>query len=238
MYPRDAADKNDLIAAADTALYFGKQAGEDRVVRADELPDEVRTLRGRLDELARAALRHPAEAGHVEELVEQAVRGESDEAGRSMLLGLAHLLESRVARPRGHGDRVGRLARQVALELDCDEATATAIELGARLHDVEQHGGSGIRLVDDIVDWGHAPGTDEARADADSLGDHVVAAAHAYDVLMAEEGSATGGRRDAVAAIRARTDLDPTVIAALERVVGGSTTRARRRQIDEVSGAA
>jgi hypothetical protein len=55
---------------------------------------------------------------------------------------------------------------------------------------------------------------------------------------MAEEGSATGGRRDAVAAIRARTDLDPTVIAALERVVGGSTTGARRRQIDEVSGAA
>ena len=238
MYPRDAADKNDLIAAADTALYFGKQAGEDRVVRADELPDEVRTLRGRLDELARAALRHPAEAGHVEELVEQAVRGESDEAGRSMLLGLAHLLESRDARTRGHGDRVGRLARQVALELDCDEATATAIELGARLHDVEQRGGGGIRLVDDVVDWGHAPGTDEARADADSLGDHVVAAAHAYDVLMAEEGSATGGRRDAVAAIRARTDLDPTVIAALERVVGGSTTGARRRQIDEVSGAA
>ena len=240
MYPDDAADKNDLIAAADTALYFGKQAGEDRVVRADELPAEVRTLRGRLDELARAALRHPSEAGHVEELVEQAVRGgETDDAGRSMLLGLAHMLETRDARTRGHGDRVGRLAHQVALELGCDEATATAIELGARLHDVERTSSlRGIHLVGDVVGWGHAPGHHEPIGGADTLGDHIVATAHAYDVLIAEEGTAPAGRRDAVAAIRARGDLESEVVDALERVVGGRSTDARRRTVDEVSGAA
>ena len=46
-------DKNDLIAAADIALYLGKQSGEDRVVRADEVPNEMRDLRSTLDRLAR-----------------------------------------------------------------------------------------------------------------------------------------------------------------------------------------
>jgi diguanylate cyclase (GGDEF)-like protein/excisionase family DNA binding protein len=249
MYPRDAADKNDLIAAADTALYYGKQAGEDRVVHVDELPAEVRTLRGRLDELARVALRHPTEAGHVEELVEQAVRGgDAVEGGedadasspRGMLLALARMLESRDARTRGHGDRVGRLAHQVALELGCDEATASSIELGARLHDMGRGDPlHGMRLVEDVVGWGHAPGREELGSDTDTVGDHIVAAAHAYDVLMAEDGSAQAGRRDAVNAIRERPDLSSEVVDALERVVGGrSSPEARRRHVDEVSGAA
>jgi diguanylate cyclase (GGDEF)-like protein len=244
MYPRDAADKNDLIAAADTALYFGKQAGEDQVVHVDELPAEVRTLRGRLDELARAALRHPGEAGHVEELVEQAVRGseggEGEGSPRGTLLALARLLESRDARTRGHGDRVGRLAYQIALELACDEATASAIELGARLHDMGRGDPlHGMRLVDDVVGWGHAPGREELGTPADTLGDHIVAAAHAYDVLMAEDGTAQAGRRDAVNTIRDRPDLSRDVVEALERVVGGrSAPEAHRRHVDGVSGAA
>jgi diguanylate cyclase (GGDEF)-like protein len=65
-FPADAADKNDLIAAADTALYFGKQSGEDRVVRADEVPRDIHDLRSTLDGLARAALRHPDEHGTVD----------------------------------------------------------------------------------------------------------------------------------------------------------------------------
>lgn len=65
-----------------------------------------------------------------------------------------------------------------------------------------------------------------------------MATAHAYDVLIAEEGTAPAGRRDAVAAIRARGDLEPEVVDALERVVGGRSTDARRRTVDEVSGAA
>ena len=71
-YPDDAVDKNDLIAAADIALYLGKQSGEDRVVRADEVPNEMRDLRSTLDRLARAALLHPDDAPTVDSLVEQA----------------------------------------------------------------------------------------------------------------------------------------------------------------------
>ena len=67
-YPQDAVDKNDLIAAADIALYLGKQSGEDRVVRADEVPSEMRDLRSTLDRLARAALLHPDDAPTVDSL--------------------------------------------------------------------------------------------------------------------------------------------------------------------------
>ena len=57
--PGDAHDRAGLIAAADTALYYGKRAGEDRVVRADQLTADVGDLRGTLEELAsrRAARR-------------------------------------------------------------------------------------------------------------------------------------------------------------------------------------
>ena len=57
--PGDAADKNALIAAADTALYLGKQSGGDRVIAASDVPSEMRDLRGTLDQLARAALHAP-----------------------------------------------------------------------------------------------------------------------------------------------------------------------------------
>ncbi|MEO8511060.1 MAG: hypothetical protein ABI534_07425, partial [Chloroflexota bacterium] len=127
-----------------------------------------------------------------------------------------------------------------ALELNCDAATASAIELGARLHDMGRGDPlHGMRLVDDVVGWGHAPGSEELGTAADTLGDHIVAAAHAYDVLMAEDGSAPAGRRDAVDAIRQRPDLASEVVEALERVVGGhATPEAHRRHVDEVSGAA
>jgi diguanylate cyclase (GGDEF)-like protein len=67
--PGDATDRAGLIAAADTALYYGKRAGENRVVRADRLTADVGDLRGTLEELASAALRDPDDEHAVEHLV-------------------------------------------------------------------------------------------------------------------------------------------------------------------------
>ncbi|MDQ2688976.1 MAG: GAF domain-containing protein, partial [Chloroflexota bacterium] len=69
-FPGDADDRAGLIAAADTALYYGKRAGEDRVVRADRLTPDVGDLRGTLEELAAAALRDGDDEHAVEHLVE------------------------------------------------------------------------------------------------------------------------------------------------------------------------
>ena len=72
--PGDATDRAGLIAAADTALYYGKRAGEDRVVRADRLTADVGDLRGTLEELAAAALRDGDDEHAVEHLVERATQ--------------------------------------------------------------------------------------------------------------------------------------------------------------------
>ncbi|HET7520039.1 MAG TPA: GAF domain-containing protein, partial [Candidatus Limnocylindria bacterium] len=144
-YPRDATDKNDLIAAADTALYLGKQSPDDHVVRADQVPPEMRALRSTLDQLARAALLHPDDGASVDSLVEQAARlthaGEASEGSvREALLAVARSLDALDPASIGHGDRVGRLSRLVAEKLGCDAGAASAVELAARLHGLEAIG--------------------------------------------------------------------------------------------------
>ena len=141
--PADAPDKNGLIAAADTALYYGKRAGEDRLVLAREVPREMHDLRGTLDELARAALLHPDDAPTVDSLVEQAAllchaTEHGQDTVRGALLGVARSLDALDPVAIGHGERVGRLAGLVARKLGCDEGAAETVELAARLQGLEE----------------------------------------------------------------------------------------------------
>ncbi|HEX5578304.1 MAG TPA: GAF domain-containing protein, partial [Candidatus Limnocylindria bacterium] len=158
-YPGDAADKNDLIAAADIALYLGKQSGEDRVVRADQVPNEMRDLRGTLDRLARAALLHPDDAPTVDSLVEQAtLLSHATEHGqdtvRDALLGVARSLDALDPAAIGHGERVGRLAGLVARKLGCDEGAADTVELAARLQSLEGVGADELEPIPSLREVG------------------------------------------------------------------------------------
>jgi diguanylate cyclase (GGDEF)-like protein/excisionase family DNA binding protein len=237
-YPHDAADKNDLIAAADTALYLGKQSGEDRVVRADQVPPEMRALRTTLDELARAALQHPDEGPSVDSLVEQAARlthaveSDQDTLGDA-LLAVARSLDTRDPDTIGHGDRVGRLARLTAEKLGCDPGGANAVELAARLHGLEMIGSAeleaipSLRQVGEIVAWHRDPG---APGEA-PLGARIVAAANAYDALVSlPDGPHTDRRQamDQLAAAGTRYGAD--VLRALAEVVGVKPRSGRRRR--------
>ncbi|MDP9269788.1 MAG: GAF domain-containing protein, partial [Chloroflexota bacterium] len=206
-FPTDAADKNALISAADAALYHGKQIGENRVVRFADVPREMVDLRGTLDQLARAALLHPEEAGTVEQLVEQAARlgaAAEEEPGdtvRDTLLAIARQLETNDAPARGHADRVGRVARQVAERLGCRPDEAAAIELAARLQGLQEFGRDELRAIGSLRGVGEiiagqrllAMGRPRRRTrDATSLGAEVVAAASLYDELV---GAAPAGAR-------------------------------------------
>jgi diguanylate cyclase (GGDEF)-like protein len=243
-YPRDATDKNDLIAAADTALDLGKQSGEDRVVRADQVPPEMRALRTTLDELARAALQHPDDGPSVDSLVEQAARlthaGESDhDTVRDALLAVARSLDTLDPATIGHGDRVGRLARLTAEKLGCDEAGATAVELAARLHGLEGIGSAeleaipSLREVAEIVAW-HRDGS--APGDA-PLGARIVAAANGYDALVSLPDGPHADRRQAIDQLSVATPrYGADVLKALAAVVGVKPRRGhRRRQGDTVA---
>jgi diguanylate cyclase (GGDEF)-like protein/excisionase family DNA binding protein len=137
-YPDGASDKNELIQAADTALYYGKQSGGDRVVAVHDVPVEMRSLRGTLDQLARAALQHVDDSRSVEQLVGRAAQASADraeDATRETMLAIARSLDAAgdgVARLRA--ERVGRLAAQVATQLGRTASDVDAIELAARFH--------------------------------------------------------------------------------------------------------
>ena len=255
-FPADAPDKNALITAADTALYHGKRSGENRVVRFADVPSEMRDLRGTLDQLARAALMHPEEAGAVEHLVEKAARlggadTQSDDATRSVFLTVARSLDPRKATSR-HADRVGRLASEMAERLGCTQEETEVIELAARLHEVKSIGRTELGATRSLREVGEviagvrqlAEGRPRRRVrDSTSLATEIVSAANAYD----EMAHASSARRrqfgDAVTAVKtAHPRLRGEVLDALQTVVvpDPEPIRARRRRTDPpaVAGAA
>jgi diguanylate cyclase (GGDEF)-like protein len=246
-FPGDAPAKNDLIAAADTALYYGKQSGGDRVVRADEVPREMRDLRTTLDRLARAALRHPDDPASVDTLVEQAARlsggtaTDGAESVRDALLAVARSLDTADPATIGHGDRVGLLARRLAQQLGSDEDEAGTIELAARLHGLEVAGAReladvpSLRDVGTIIGWRH----EADHAGPAPLGAQILAIANAYDRLTT---GADGNRRDRRAAVEELSPLagqlwGAHVLEALRQVVAVPPRRGTRRRRDDSAAA-
>ena len=240
--PGDATDKNGLIGAADTALYYGKQSGGDRVVPVDEVPREMRDLRGTLDQLARAALQRPDDDS-VGILVEEAARlsgsraDEGEEDVRQALLTLARSLENADVATRGHGDRVGNLAGRIAAELGCSQDDQRTIELAARLQRLEVLGATELQPirslhgVSELLHW--------RRLDADPadgpIGAQVLAVANTYDQL----GTASAGVRLGRAAILAKLRSDvgtryrAEVVEALAAVVSARPDRGQRRRRED-----
>jgi diguanylate cyclase (GGDEF)-like protein/excisionase family DNA binding protein len=249
-FPEDAHDRNELVAAADAALYAGKQAGEDRVMQASQVPNEMRGLRGTLDQLARAALMRGEEPASVERIVEHATLLTQDadtrEATvRDALLSVARSLDARNAANRGHSDRVSRLAGRIAERLGCTPDDLHSIELGARLHGLEQAGLSELEPIPSLrgvgaIIRGHQalsrPGQRRSRRGRIPVGAHVIAAANAYDEMTAGAARGRPGRAAALAALRegAAGPISPEVLDALSAVVKERRDPGRRRRSDDV----
>ena len=251
--PDDASDRAGLVAAADTALYYGKRAGEDRVVRADRLTPDVGDLRGTLEELAAAALRDGDDEHAVEHLMERATQlgvphHETDASLRDSLLTIARSLGTGGSSGPGHADRVGRVAAAVAERLRLPPGEQRCIELAARLHALDERGIAdlapipSLREVSAIITGyrelladGVRRGRRASRARG-RLGAHVVGAANAYDEHVSGVGRPRVGRADALAQLR----IDPTtyradVLAALADVVDHRADGGRRRRRSDAS---
>ena len=238
-FPGEASDKNGLIAAADTALYSGKQSGGDVVVRAEDVPREMRDLRTTLDRLARAALRHPEDPSSVDTLVEEAARlTGSTPAGApatvlDALLAVARSLDTADPADIGHGDRVGLLARRLAEEMGSDHEEVGTIELAARLHGLdvaharELAAVPSLRHMGEILDWRASRGSGAAP-----LGTQILAIANAYDQLTTSGPAERRGRRVVLDRLRkgASQHWSAEVVEALARVVSVPPRSAQRRR--------
>ena len=245
--PGQATDRGGLIAAADAALYYGKRSGENRVVRADQLPRDLGDLRGTLDELASAALRDGDDEHAVEHLVERAsqmgVSGHETSALRDALVTITRSLGGSDAAQRGHADRVGRMALAIAQGLGMSPEEQRTVELAGRLHVLDRHGirelGRHASLADTaslivarerLSDEGARRRRRSARSHG-PMGAHVIGVADAYDTLVAGVGRDRVGRNEAIAALRS----DPAswhaeVLDALIVVVNQRRDRGRRRR--------
>ena len=252
--PDDANDRAGLIEAADTALYYGKRAGENRVVRANQLPRDVVDLRGTLDDLASAALRDGDDPRAVEHLVERATQlsGVMDEADvvRAAVLAVTRSFATHAdARADGgHADRVGLLAARIADRLGLRDDAKRGLELAGRLHDLDDRGVAELGAIPSLHEVaaaiaGHrrllADGTRRGRRAARArghIGPHVIGVANAYDELVSGVGRPRVGRSSAMAHMRE----DPAtfrsdVLGALAGVVEEHRDQGRRRRADDLS---
>ena len=250
--PADAADRPTLIAAADSSLYYGKRAGEDRVVRADRLPVEIGDLRGTLEELA-TALRDGEDVHAVEHLVERASQlgvaaHDRQDSLRDALLAVSRSFDTRAAAQRGHSDRVGRLCAAMAAGLGLADSDQHDLELAGRLHALDQPGLVELSRVPSLQEVAALisgyrrlvadgePRTRRAGRAHGPIGCHVIGVANAYDELMAGIGGSRVGRADALATLR----RDPAtwrteVVDALASAVNQRKDAGRRRRGSDAS---
>jgi diguanylate cyclase (GGDEF)-like protein len=238
--PGDASDKNGLIAAADIALYYGKQSGGDRVMRASDVPGEMRDLRDTLDQSARTALLLPQAAGSETDPVAvhrgavTPIVSNADEGVIEALLALARSMDLRDPAGRGHAERVAILAARIANQLGCHAQQTAEIELASRLHGLDLVAATELDAIHTlrpaaILVRQHRAAMDPQEA---QIGSQIVSVADAYDTLLSGSDGKRRGRAAALTALRAAvgTRYRAEVVEALATVVVARTVRGQQRR--------
>jgi len=237
--PGDASDKNELIAAADIALYHGKQSGGDRVMSASDVPAEIRDLRDTLDRSARTALLRPqdgkaAPSGRSRSGSGTPIASHPDEGVIDALLALARSMDARDPAGRGHADRVAILAARLAKQLGCHAQQTADIELAARLHGLELVGSSELEAIHSLRPAAILVRQHRAAMDPDEalIGSQIVSVADAYDSLLSGGTGKRRGRAAALTAMRAAvgTRYRAEAVEALATVVAARTDRGQQRR--------
>lgn len=236
-YPRHGADADQLLVAADQALYVAKELGRDRT-----------------------ALYHPEVSAKMMSAAEKAEA--RSEGYLSAVLVLAEAVDMRDAGTAAHSETVGRYSAMIAEELGLPEKRVERIKLAGVLHDIgkvgvpdsvlqkagpldegewaemRRHCELGARLLggaglDDISGWvmahherpdgnGYPTGLSDPAIPLES---HILAVADAYEAMVADRLYRPGIGADLARAeleLGAGTQFDREVVDAFLRCIDRS----------------
>jgi diguanylate cyclase (GGDEF)-like protein len=235
-YPSDGADRDELVAAADRALYVAKRLGRNQVRAAADPAVPMLSV------------------------ADQPATSREESALLGTVEALAALVEARDHYTGQHTHAVALLTLRLALALGLDAAQARMVSLAGRLHDVGK-----VAIPDAVLqkagrlsaeEWalmrthpvvgaelvGHVPALRGAASlirahhehwdgagypaglagEAIPLGARIIAVAEAYEAMTSERPYRPAGPATwALAELRrcAGTQFDPTVVTALEQVL-------------------
>jgi diguanylate cyclase (GGDEF)-like protein/putative nucleotidyltransferase with HDIG domain len=224
-YPEDALTAQELIAAADQALYLAKREGKDRACTFPQLVTELELADGNLMAML-------------------------SEAGPQVVVAAAHAVDHRSPVAQGHSSRVAAISEQLGRVLGMSGADIEDLRNAAFLHDIGHltlaldaqelempgHPEAGQKIVEEAnfspavaaairhhhERWDGLGKPDALAAEAIPQAARVLAVAEAYEAMTAGRGCA---RMMPIAAVKmiegaAGADFDPTMVTALRRAVG------------------
>ncbi|HEX7262848.1 MAG TPA: diguanylate cyclase [Candidatus Dormibacteraeota bacterium] len=110
-YPEDALSAQELVAAADQALYLAKREGKDRACTFPQLVTEL-------------------------ELAEASLTAMLAEAGPQVVVAAAHAVDHRGPLSQGHSSRVTAIAEAIGRRLGLSLSSLEELRMAAFLHDV------------------------------------------------------------------------------------------------------
>ena len=110
-YPDDAASAQELLQAADHAMYLAKRAGKNQTFQSNKAFATLAPHHGRITDLLR-------------------------QAPKETLSMLVRAMDQRLPERKGHSERVTRYAMAIARELNLPDAELPRLRLAAYIHDI------------------------------------------------------------------------------------------------------
>ena len=224
-YPEDALNAQELVAAADQALYLAKREGKDRACTFPQLVTELELANGNLTAMLA-------------------------DAGPQVVVAAAHAVDHRNPIAQGHSSRVTSIAEAVGLRVGLPPSKLEELRMAAFLHDVGHmtlgvdansfemagHAEEGERIVagakfsPEIASavrhhherWDGQGKPDGMAGEDIPLAARILAVAEGYEAMTAGRGC----ERLTVAAaldqlkVGSGSEFDPAILEALTKAVG------------------
>ncbi|HEX9100300.1 MAG TPA: diguanylate cyclase [Candidatus Dormibacteraeota bacterium] len=227
-YPEDALTAQELIAAADQALYLAKREGKDRACTFPQLVTELELANGNLTTMLA-------------------------DAGPQVVVAAAHAVDHRNPIAQGHSSRVTSIAEAVGLRMGLQPSKLEELRMAAFLHDVGHmtlgvdansfevpgHAEEGERIVagakfsPEIASavrhhherWDGQGKPDGLAGEDIPLAARILAVAEGYEAMTAGRGCERLGVAAALEGLKAGSgsQFDPAIFEALTKAVGDTS---------------